>query len=253
MRSEIALPGKRTRWHYRQVTSWFGPLLMRLLGGWRVAGTEHIPAEGAALICPNHVSYLDPPLVGVAAVRRCCYMAKASLFKIPILGSFIRKSYSYPVDKEEGGRQAIRIATTLLKAGELVVIFPEGTRSPDGELIPGKPGPALIASRAKAPIIPAAVWGADVVLPLHSRRLYRCPVYVRFGEPMQLPEPPEGKRLSKEQLQAVTQELMGRIAELQRQVKSEVPEKWLKRAERMKAHWRQIHAGKAETEAGDNA
>lgn len=235
MADAIELPGERTRAHYRFVQRCFGPLLLRALGGWHVSGCEHIPSEGPALICPNHVSYLDPPVIGIASPRRCCYMAKASLFKIPLLGGFIRKSYSYPVDRDEGGRQAIRIGTTLLEAGELVVIFPEGTRSPTGDLIPGQPGAAFIASRAGAPVIPAAIWGTDIVLPMHAKRIYRCPVYVRFGAAMQLPRPAEGERLSRAQLQEFTDELMGRIGALRREIESQVPPEWLERAARFRA------------------
>lgn len=234
--SEIRPPEKEVRWHYRQVVNWFGPALMRALGGWHVSGREKVPTEGAALLCPNHVSYLDPPLVGVAVqFRRCCYMARANLFRIPVLGWFIRKSYSYPVDRDEGGRQALRIAATLLAAGELVVIFPEGTRSPDGELMEGEPGAVFIASRAKVPIVPVAIWGTNIVLPRHGGGLHRCPVYMKFGEPLHLPEPPEGQRLSKDQIQELTRELMSRIAALQAELKQEIPQKVQERAARLKA------------------
>jgi 1-acyl-sn-glycerol-3-phosphate acyltransferase len=235
MSEGIVLPGKTTRWHYRQVVNWFGPALLRLLGGWHVSGQENVPPEGGVLICPNHISYADPPLIGVAARRRCCYMSKAEVFEVPLIGWFITISYVYPVDREGGGRQAIRIATTLLEAGEAVVLFPEGTRSPDGELLPGQLGAAYIASRAKVPIVPAAVWGTDVLLPLHSKRLYRCPVHVRFGEPFRVPESEGERHVRKELLQPATDELMSRIAELQRQLRAEVPEKWRAREARLKA------------------
>ena len=236
---DIEPPAAKTRPHYRFITRWGGPALFGALGGWHVSGTEHIPAEGAALVCSNHVSYADPPVVGIALRRRCCYMAKASLFDIPGLRYFIRKSYSYPVDQEGGGRQAIRIATELLGAGELVVIFPEGTRSPDGELMAGEPGAALIASRAGVPIIPTAVWGTDVLLPLHASRLYRCPIYVRFGPRLEIPEPHDGRRLRKDELREITSELMSLIGGLQEQIRDDVPDRWLEREARLKASWRE--------------
>ena len=232
----ITAPGPGIRWHYRQIINWFGPCLMWLGGGWHVTGRDNVPDEGAAVICPNHISYLDPPLMGIAVQkRRCCYMGLAALFKVPLVGWFIRISYSYPVDRDEGGRAALRIASTMLDAGELLVMFPEGTRTVDGELLPGQLGAAFAASKAKVPIIPAAIWGADTVLPRHSKRLYRCPVYVRFGAPMHVPEPADGRRLSREELQAVTEDLMGRIGELQRQLRAEVPEKWRRKAARVRA------------------
>ena len=109
MGADIELPGERSRWHYRQVVGWFGATLMRLLGGWHITGREHIPQEGAALICPNHISYLDPPLVGIAAKRRCCYMAKGSLFDIPVLGWFIRRMVT-----KFGGVQKYRQVRVLM-------------------------------------------------------------------------------------------------------------------------------------------
>lgn len=254
MAADIELPGEKSRWHYRQVVGWVAPMLLRMNGGWRVTGREHVPDHGGALICPNHVSYLDPPLIGIAVrKRRCCYMAKASLFKIPVVGGFIRLSYSYPVDRDEGGRQALRIANTLLGAGEPVVIFPEGTRSPDGELIQGQLGPAYIAAKARVPIIPTAVWGTDVVLPLNSLRLHRCPVHVKFGEPIHLPEPLDGRRHSRAQLHEVTDDLMPRIAALRDQIMKEVPDKWLARAAAIKARRRAIDARKRESEGDRNA
>ncbi len=209
-----------------------GPALFHSTGGWHVSGRENIPASGGALICPNHISYLDPPAIGIAAKRRCCFMARKSLFEVPMLGPAIRSVYSYPVDRDEGGRQAIRLATTLLEAGELVVMFPEGTRSPDGEMIAGQPGAVYVASRARAPIIPAAVWGTQMVMP-RGGGFHRSPTYVRFGEPFHLPTPPEGERLSKAQLQEATDLLMARIAELRGHIIAQIPDKALRRAQKV--------------------
>ncbi len=246
MAQDIEIPGKKISWHYKQVVRVFGPALLEATGGFYVAGREYVSESKPALLCANHISYLDPPLVGMAALGRVCFMAKASLFRIPLLGPFIRKSYSYPVDREEGGRQAIRIATTLLDAGERVAMFPEGTRSPDGEPIPGMGGPALVAARSNVPVIPMAIWGSDVVLPLHSKRLYRCPVYLTVGKPIDPPQGSDGGRAGKEERREFTHHLMQRIAELQRWTVSVVPEYWLKRAEKLKARWHAIHAHEAE-------
>lgn len=244
MSDGIRVPEARTRPLYLLAQHTIGPAFFRACGGWHVFGREHVPADGPALLCSNHVSYLDPPAVGIAAPRRCCFMAKDALFRIPVLGPIISRLYAYPVDLDEGGRKAIRTATALLQAGELVVIFPEGRRSPEGELIRGQPGAMLIAARTQAPIVPVAVWGTDVVMPRDTRRLYRCPVYVRFGEPMAPPAVPDGERLTKEQLQAATDELMARIASLLEEIKAQVPDRWLQRAERLKARWRALRAAK---------
>jgi len=246
MASKITVPNPRYTWpHYSFVAHALGPAFLRLNGGFRVSGAENVPATGPALLCPNHVSYLDPPVVAMGFSRRTCFMAKKELFGIPGLGPFIARSYAYPVDREEGGRQAIRTAVVLLKAGELLVMFPEGTRSQDGELEQGKLGPAFIASRTGAPIVPVAIWGTDVVLPLHTRRLYRCPVCIRYGEPMPAPRADDGGRVAKKQLNEYTLELMSGIRGLMDEIKAELPPQVLARAERMKARWRQIHADTA--------
>jgi 1-acyl-sn-glycerol-3-phosphate acyltransferase len=227
-------------WQYRTVTRIFGPALFKVLGGFQVQGQEHIPDLGAGLICPNHISYLDPPVVGIANwCRRSCFMAKESLFRIPVLGPFIRSSYCYPVDREEGGRQALRIAMDLLEAGELVTIFPEGTRSHTGELIQAKSGAAFVAFRTRVPVIPVAVWGTNLIMPVHSMALHRAPVYVRFGEPITPPEPDRGDRPSKHQLQEFTGCVMESIAALQVRVRSEVPPQWRAHELHLQAQWRE--------------
>jgi 1-acyl-sn-glycerol-3-phosphate acyltransferase len=235
--SDEARPlGHRDTWHYWFIVRHFGPWLLRSLGGFHITGRANVPDSGPALICPNHISYLDPPVVGIAVLkRRCCFMAKSSLFRVPVLGKLIAQWGSYPVDREEGGRQALRLATSLLEAGELVIMFPEGTRSPDGEMLPGEPGAAFIASRVGVPIVPVAVWGTNTVLPRSAHRLFRCPTYVRFGKPIPPPAVPEGGRVSRQEIQALTDELMARIAALRAEILAEVPEKWKLKAERIRA------------------
>ena len=248
MSPETILPRPGMSPQYSFVVHGFLPGLMALTGGWKVSGREHVSLQGSVLVCPNHISYLDPPVVGAALeTRRCCFMAKAALFRIPLLGNFLRSSYCYPVDRKGGGRQAIRMATDLLNAGEVVVMFPEGTRSPTGELMKGEPGAVYVASKAKTPIVPVAVWGTDLVMRRHSYVLHRAPVWIRFGPAMHLPEPADGERLTRVEIDAVTDELMRRIAELGREIEAEVPERWL-RAHAKHVAYRNAHLSPAETE-----
>ena len=221
---------KHIRFTYKLIVRVFTPYIVTLMGGYKVFGRENMPAEGPALLCSNHISYLDPPIIGTAFnYRRCCYMGKGDLFRIPLFGPFIRYNYVYYVDKDEGGRQAIRTATELLESGELLVLFPEGTRSPDGELMKGEAGAAFIAMRAHAPIIPIALWGTDVMLQRHSKILHRTPVYVNIGKPMYVPEPQDGSKLSREEINAFTDRLIATIAELFNEIDAQVPEKWRKK------------------------
>lgn len=198
--------------HYTFIRAVFLPLLFRLCGGWRVVGQEHVPPEGPALIAANHVSYLDPPAVAAALPRRTYYFAKQELFEIPLFGWFIRHCYAYPVDREGNDKEAFRHAIRLLQAGELLTIFPEGGRSPDGSLQAGRRGAALIAARAGAPIIPCSVWGTDHVLPREAKFLHRGLIQVSFGPAM--PTRGTHEQATKVHLNEITGHLMQEIARL---------------------------------------
>jgi 1-acyl-sn-glycerol-3-phosphate acyltransferase len=180
-------PVRRWTWpHYRFASHVFLPALFTLAGGWRVTGREHVPRTGPALIAANHISFLDPPTVGAAIrFRRTYYFAKQELFRIPLFGWLIRKCYAFPVDREGDDKEAFRHAINLLKAGELLTVFPEGGRSPDGSLQPFARGAALIAARAGAPIIPCALSGTDRVLPRGARFLHRGFIQVSFARPIE--------------------------------------------------------------------
>ena len=200
--------------HYTFMRKVFLPALFHLLGGWRVFGRQRVPMKGGALVCSNHVSFLDPPVLGAALPRRTYYFAKKELFEIPIFGSIIRKCYAFPVEREVGDREAVRNAIRLVQQGELLILFPEGGRSPDGTLQPGGIGAALIASRGGVPILPAAVRGSDKSLSLQAKFLHRAKLSVAFGDPIH----PEGEKLTKGQLQELTDRVMVQIAALQQQL-----------------------------------
>jgi 1-acyl-sn-glycerol-3-phosphate acyltransferase len=185
------------------------------MGGYLVHGREHIPRTGGAVICSNHVSFLDPPVLGSGLPRRTYFMAKKELFEVPVLGPMIRSVYAFPVDRDTTDREAIRHGIELLEKGELLVVFPEGGRSPDGSLQPGNIGPALMAGRAGVPIIPAALKGTNQIMPREGKGLHRGRVQVDYGAPIHPRQFGEG-RLDKHQLQAFTEAVMEAIAALQR-------------------------------------
>jgi len=207
-------PVRKWTWPHYEMVRYGLPALWALCGGWRVDGIEHVPGTGGAVIAGNHVSYFDPPAVGSSLPRRTYYMAKQELFQIPIFGLIIRKCYAFPVSRGTADREAIRHAINLVSEGELLLIFPEGTRSPDGELMEGDIGAALIATRAGAPIIPCALYGTDKVLPRHAKFLHRHRVHVSFGEPITYDHPAEG-RIRKVELQEIMERVMASIARLQ--------------------------------------
>ncbi len=161
-------------------------ILFRLLGGLRVEGQRRVPRRGGLLVTPNHISDCDPLALGAALPRPCWFMAKEELFAMRGLGPFIRFFHAFPVRRGEADRTALRMAETLLKAGEAVVIFPEGQLSATGELQPMLSGAALLALRAEVPVLPVGIEATNEVLP-YGRRLPRRssrPVVVRFGAPL---------------------------------------------------------------------
>lgn len=209
-------PVRRWTWpHYYLVAS-LARWLCWVMGGFVVGHRERIPRKGGAMICANHVSFLDPPALGSALLpRRTYYMAKKELFEVPLLGWLIRSLYAFPVERGTTDREAIRHGIELLGKGELLVVFPEGSRSPDGSLQPGNIGPALMAAKAGAPIIPAAIKDSAKVMPLGGG-LHRGRVLIDFGEPIH-PEQFGDGRLDKSQLQAFTEALMSAIEGLQKE------------------------------------
>jgi 1-acyl-sn-glycerol-3-phosphate acyltransferase len=154
--------------------------------GLRVIGRENWPQTGGGLVCANHQSMFDPPLVGLNCPRRMNYLARDTLFPIPILGSLIRFLDAIPIDREGVGLSGIKETLRRLKAGELVLIFPEGTRTSDGNVKPLKPGFIALARRGNVPLIPVGLDGAFQVWPRSSRFPRFGRVAVAIGEPINI-------------------------------------------------------------------
>ena len=130
---------------------------------YEIIGAENIPVSGGVIIASNHISLWDPPVVGAGAARPIHFMAKEELFAIPGLKWIIPKINAFPVRRGAADRTAIRHAISLLQKGEVLGVFPEGTRSKTGMLGKPEPGIAMIALKAGVPIIPAAIIGTNKV------------------------------------------------------------------------------------------
>ncbi len=162
-------------------------LIIRLIfcinGGLEVKGRNNIPLKKGAIIASNHISYLDPPLIGAALPRRGTFMARKGLFGIFILGWFI-KHYAFPVDREKTQPSTIKDAVRRLKNGELIVMFPEGRRSETGQLLEAKRGIGMVASLSDAPVIPTLIMGSNKVLPIGAKWLRRARISIVFDKPI---------------------------------------------------------------------
>ncbi len=158
--------------------------LARLFLRMRIIGIENVPRDGGAIIAANHMSYLDIPLLGCALKRRADFIGKSELFRNPIVGFLFRRLGGFPIKRGSIDRSALVEAVRRLKAGRLVVFYPEGRRSEDGHLQRPKPGIGMVAIKAQVPIIPALIEGTGQILPKRSWRLRFHPVVIRFGPPL---------------------------------------------------------------------
>jgi len=160
---------------------------LRLAFRIRVEGRHHEPRTGPFIAAANHTSALDPLLVGGAFRRQVKFMAKEELLRIPVLGAWLASMGVFPVRRGQPDRKAIRTALEFLQRGWGLVMFPEGTRSPDGRLRDPEPGAAMIALRTGAPVLPVAVINSHRILPKGARWPRFEPVTVRIGAPISVP------------------------------------------------------------------
>jgi 1-acyl-sn-glycerol-3-phosphate acyltransferase len=196
-----------------------GPLL-RLLFRPRAEGLEHVPTEGGAIVAGNHLSFVDPLLMPAVLKRRVTFLAKAEYFTAPgLMGRLtaltLRGAGQISVDRSGrvAGQAAIREGLEVLAKGELVAIYPEGTRSPDGRLYKGKVGVAVMALAARVPVIPCAMVGTFEICPPGRVLPRHSPVTIRFGKPLDFSRF-AGMEHRKTVLRAVTDEIMYAILRL---------------------------------------
>ncbi len=190
-------------------------LILRMNGGFEVIGKENVPTEGGVLIAANHISYLDPPVVGSLVPRRATFMARKGLFDIPVL-SWMIKHAAFPVDREKTRPSTIKETVKRLKNGELVVIFPEGKRSDSGKLMEAKRGIGMVVRLSKVPVVPTLILGTDEALKVDAKWLSRARVTVVFGKPLYNTE---GIEAEESHVQATHEEIsmniMKQIGEMQ--------------------------------------
>ncbi|GED88336.1 lysophospholipid acyltransferase family protein [Streptomyces sp. NPDC091412] len=199
-----------------------GPLL-RLVFRPRIEGLEHVPASGAAIVAGNHLSFSDHFVMPAILKRRITFLAKAEYFTGPgikgrLTAAFFRSAGQIPVDRsgKEAGQAAIREGLGVLSKGELLGIYPEGTRSHDGRLYKGKVGVAVMALRAGVPVVPCAMIGTFEAQPPGKVVPRPHAIEIRFGEPLDFSRY-AGLENEKAILRAVTDEIMYAILSLSEQ------------------------------------
>jgi 1-acyl-sn-glycerol-3-phosphate acyltransferase len=174
------------------------PMLRKYFRG-QIYGAENVPQDGPLLIVSNHASNYDPPIVSICVRRPVAYMAKKELFDIPVLSKVIQIYGAYPVSRGSADRAAIRAALDCLDKNWAVGVFLQGTRTQDGKITDPKRGAALLAAKAKVPLLPVSVWGTEEI-EKNGVIPRSVPVTVRIGE--LIAAPISG---NKNELEAITQ------------------------------------------------
>jgi 1-acyl-sn-glycerol-3-phosphate acyltransferase len=188
------------------VIRWFAIFVFHLTARIRLIGRYNVPSEGAVILAANHLSWTDIPLVPLHFRRKVVYMAKEEYFSSKIAW-LVRFLGAFPVKRGEGDRQALRAAEEQLKKGNILVIFPEGTRSRTRTLAKAHAGMGMIALRSGAPVVPVAIWGSE-----NAFKKLRTPITIAYGEPMILK--PKGNKITREDIDEATDKVMRKIAEM---------------------------------------
>src|SRR2546421_11837035 len=167
---------------------WMGYHLSRLAGRiffrFRVIHRERMIQSGPVILAMNHQSYLDPPLAGTTCDRAIYFLARRTLLDVPLLGWVLPKLNVIPVNQEGVDRSAIKAVIRILNAGHAVLIFPEGSRTLDGNLQPAEPGLGLVIAKTLAPVVPMRIFGAHEALPRGGGGLHLVPIAIVIGEPI---------------------------------------------------------------------
>jgi 1-acyl-sn-glycerol-3-phosphate acyltransferase len=169
----------------------------------RCHGRQHIPATGAVLVCANHQSMLDPVLIGLAFDRRMNYLARQTLFRFAPFRWLIEFLDAIPIDREGLGLSGLRECLRRLKRGEIVLIFPEGTRTNDGTVLPLRSGFCALARRNNVTVLPIGLDGAFDAWPRWARLPRPSPIHVCISQPL---PPEEIRQLDDEQLVATVEQ-----------------------------------------------
>ncbi|MCF8011540.1 MAG: 1-acyl-sn-glycerol-3-phosphate acyltransferase [Clostridiales bacterium] len=173
--------------------------ILLLLRRWDVRGVDNMPRDGGVIVVSNHISYWDPVIVGCAFNRKINFMAKLDLFKVPLVNIIIKNLGAFPVKRKGTDTGAIRHSLKLLARGEVLGIFPEGTRSTSQELMEFHMGGAMLAVKGNAPVLPVAIEGSPGLL---------GKVRVSIGEPLSYSSQENQQETQKARIKKLSEQVM---------------------------------------------
>lgn len=191
---EPVRPVAETHWLYRLIC-WSFRIFGRVWLRQELIGLENVPLTGPVLVLPTHTSYVDPPLVGSNILRDCHYVSRAGIIKVPLWGWFcLNILNAHPIRRGASDREGIRVCRNVLKAGYSLLIFPEGTRSPNGRLGPIQGGFAMILEGLDVPYVPVMAQSSYRILPKGAFFPWPRKLTIIYGKPSRLPERLEGEK-----------------------------------------------------------
>ena len=171
-------------------TSWYWlarlgcQMFCALVFRYRVYGRENVPQDGPVILASNHQSFLDPVFCGVALKRHLVYVARDTLFRYRLFAFLIHSLNAIPIGRDKADIAAMRAIIARLREGAAVCLYPEGTRTRDGRIVPVKPGFGLLCRRARAAVVPVLIDGGFETWPRHKRFLRPGAILVQFGTPL---------------------------------------------------------------------
>ena len=196
------------------ITIFGGRIFYHLFFSLRVSGTRLFPKRGPYIVAANHLSNLDPILVGCFCPPFVSPMAKLELFSTPFMNWFLRSVNAIPLDRSRGDLSAFKAAFHVLETGGSLLMFPEGTRSPDGGFQKANPGVGMLVAKTGAAVVPCRVQGTFDALPKNSKKMRRTRISLTFGAPLTFAPPLPGQS-AKEHYQTIGDRIMESIAALQ--------------------------------------
>lgn len=186
--------------------------VFKLYFRWRVYNPERVPLQGGVILAANHASYIDPPLVGAGVPRMINYLARETLFHIPVLAAILRSWKVVPVDRDAGTGRGLKTILQRLAQGGAIILFPEGTRTRDGNFQPARSGIGLTVIKSKAPVVPVRVFGTYQAYGRTKKFPSPRRLEVKYGKPLLFEkERAEAESCTKDRLKQIYQEIADKI------------------------------------------